>query len=76
MAIIARRLRRGSVRFFDLFSKNASRDEVVSTFLALLELIKVGRASVTQDAAYAEILIIPATPDNPESSAAEGEFDA
>ncbi len=63
MANIVRRLRHGSVNFSSLFHEDATRDEVVSTFLALLELIKSGRASVVQDATYAEILIEPARPD-------------
>ena len=63
MAAIARRLRHGPVRFSALFSADSTRDEVISTFLALLELIKVGRASVVQDSTYAEILIEPATPE-------------
>ena len=63
MAAIARRLQHGPVRFSTLFTADSTRDEVISTFLALLELIKVGRASVVQDSTYAEILIEPATPE-------------
>ena len=74
MAVIIRRLRRGPVRFTDLFQKDATRDEVISTFLALLELIKVGRASVLQEATYSDILIEPAEPENATEPAAEGEL--
>jgi len=63
MANIARRLRRGPVNFTELFAPDASRDEVVSTFLALLELIKAGRAGIRQDKTYGEITIEPRTPD-------------
>ena len=63
MAVIVRRLRKGSFRFHELFPENATRDEEVSTFLALLELIKAGRVSVTQDSTYAEIMIDPAVPE-------------
>ena len=74
MAAILRRLNRGQVRFSDLFDEHVTRDEVVSTFLALLELLKAGRASVVQDATYAEILIGPAKPETHEA-AEEGEPD-
>ena len=74
MAAILRRLNRGQVRFSDLFDEHVTRDEVVSTFLALLELLKAGRASVVQDATYAEILIGPAKPQTHEA-AEEGEPD-
>ena len=64
MAAILRRLRHGAVVFTALFHERATRDEVVSTFLALLELIKAGRATVTQDTTFSEILIAPATPEH------------
>ena len=63
MAKIIRRLRQGEVRFSALFDRHATRDEVVSTFLALLELLKAGRAGAVQDKTYGEILIRPLTPD-------------
>ncbi len=59
MSVIIRRLRQGPVHFSSLFDGQSSRDQVISTFLALLELIKAGRASVKQDAVYADILISP-----------------
>lgn len=68
MVNILRRLRRGSVRFSALFEERASRDEVISTFLALLELIKAGRARVTQDETFSEILIAPVQPEEGEQS--------
>ncbi len=74
MTNIIRRLRRGPVTFSTLFPENASRDEVVSTFLALLELIKAGRASVKQEKTYAEILIEPAAPETLESPIPQGEI--
>ena len=57
MARISRIVRRGSCRFSELFDRDCSRQEVVTMFLALLELIKLNRLSVSQDAAYGEILL-------------------
>ena len=55
MARISRRVRRGPCGFFDLFAADYTRQEVVTMFMALLELIKLNRLRVTQDAAYDEI---------------------
>ncbi len=60
MARITQLLHHGSVTFSALFDQNTTRDEVISTFLALLELIKAGRAVAVQDHNYADILIEPA----------------
>ncbi|MBQ8081784.1 MAG: segregation/condensation protein A [Clostridia bacterium] len=72
MASIVRRLKKGPIAFSRLFQEDATRDEVVSTFLALLELLKAGRASASQDGTYGEIVISPRTPDpeqlNPENT--------
>ena len=57
MARISRMVRRGSCRFSQLFDGDCTRQEVVTMFLALLELIKLNRLRVTQDAAYEEILL-------------------
>ena len=77
MANIARRLKHGSLTFSSLFDEDTTRDEVISTFLALLELIKAGRACVIQDATYADILIEPAKPDAQHDDVMLGEtFDA
>ena len=57
MARISRRLRRGGCRFSDLFEEDYSRQEIVTMFMALLELIKLNRLHVSQDAAYDEILL-------------------
>ena len=63
MARITKQLRHGPVAFSSLFDRNTTRDEVISTFLALLELIKAGRAAAVQDVTYGEILIEPAVKD-------------
>jgi segregation and condensation protein A len=48
---------RGSVRFTELFESAASRSEVVCTFLALLELIRLKQLVCVQPEAFAEIEI-------------------
>lgn len=45
------------VKFFELFAASTSRAEVVVTFLALLELIRLKYLAVTQSAAFGEIEI-------------------
>ena len=57
MRHIQRKLRRGPVRFLELFSPHPTRDEVVTLFLALLELIRLGKADVTQSGIYEEIIL-------------------
>ena len=47
----------GSVRFSELFADAASRSEVVCTFLALLELIRLKQLSCAQPEPFAEIEI-------------------
>ncbi len=63
MTHILRMLKAGPVAFERLFSENPTRDEVVSTFLAMLELLKAGRARASQTGTYGEIVITPHTPD-------------
>ncbi|MGD0087904.1 MAG: hypothetical protein ABSC24_12350, partial [Verrucomicrobiota bacterium] len=48
---------RGSLRFVELFESAASRSEVVCTFLALLELIRLKQLICVQPEAFAEIEI-------------------
>ncbi len=48
---------RGGVRFSELFATAASRSEVVCTFLALLELIRLKQILCAQPEAFAEIEI-------------------
>ena len=57
MARISRSVRRGGCRFSELFGEDFTRQEVVTMFLALLELIKLNRLHVSQDAAYDEIIL-------------------
>lgn len=57
MGEILRKTKRGSLRFTDLFSENPSRNEVVTLFLALLELLKLGKLRVSQAHSQAEIVL-------------------
>ncbi len=57
MKNILHKTKRGSVSFTGLFSTNPSRNEVVTLFLALLELLKQGRIMAIQDTPEAEIQI-------------------
>ena len=57
MARISRRVRRGGCRFSELFGERFTREEAVTLFLALLELIRLNRLSVRQDAAYDDIYL-------------------
>ena len=57
MARISRLVRRGGCKFSELFGDDYTRQEVVTMFMALLELIKLNRLHVKQDAAYEEILL-------------------
>jgi len=53
---------RGSVRFSELFEKAANRAEVVCTFLALLELIRLKQLICAQPEPFAEIEITKPPP--------------
>ena len=57
MARISRRIRRGNCRFSELFEEDYTRQEVVTMFMALLELIKLNRLHVAQEDAYGEIIL-------------------
>ncbi|MCR4402253.1 MAG: segregation/condensation protein A [Firmicutes bacterium] len=61
-AILARLHRNGRLVFRELFEGAAiTRSEVIAVFLALLELIRLAKAVVRQDAHFGDILIMPAT---------------
>ena len=59
MAVISRRLRRGSLRFMELFDENLTREELITMFLAVLELTRLNRLHVEQVGAYGEIFLNP-----------------
>ena len=54
------RLRKGPVLFTDMLSPHVTRDEIVSYFMAMLELLKLGRLRAEQEGTFEDILILPA----------------
>jgi segregation and condensation protein A len=67
---------RGSLRFAELFASAASRSEVICTFLALLELIRLRQLVCSQPEAFGEIeirLAAPTAAGVPASDPAQGE---
>lgn len=58
MVRISRRLKSGgSCRFTELFAQDYSREEVITMFLAILELARLSRLHVEQGDAYDEIFL-------------------
>jgi len=53
------RLRKGPVLFTDMLSEQVTRDEIVSYFMAILELLKLGKLHAEQENAFEDILIMP-----------------
>lgn len=49
--------------FYAMFSKDASRGEIVVAFLALLELLRMGQVELHQPDKFSEIIILPAKGD-------------
>lgn len=64
-AHILKHLKKGPVRFDKLFSEHPSRDEVVTLFLAVLELLRLGRTHVVQDGIFGDIMLEPRQPETP-----------
>jgi segregation and condensation protein A len=62
---------RGKLIFSELFANSKTRTEVVVTFLALLELIRMKQLRVEQPEEFAEIQISPALPPPPPLPRAE-----
>lgn len=62
---------RGAVKFSELFADAASRSEVVCTFLALLELIRLKQLACTQPEPFSKIEISRAQPASISAAAAE-----
>lgn len=57
-----------TLKFSALFASATSRTEVVVTFLAMLELIRLRQIIAIQPAAFADIEIVPAPPAEPPSA--------
>ena len=53
------RLRHGPVLFMEVLSAEPSRDEIITYFLALLEMLRMGKLHVRQEGVYEDILILP-----------------
>ena len=60
------RLRKGPVLFSDMLSQDVTRDEIVSYFMAMLELLKLGKLHAHQEQAFDDILILPGRKDGEE----------
>jgi segregation and condensation protein A len=58
-----------SVLFADLLLRCQDRAEMIVTFIALLELIKLGQVSVIQDENFGDISIVARTPEGSEPDA-------
>jgi segregation and condensation protein A len=60
MSLIARTAAElGELKFSDLMREARARMEIIVSFMALLELIKLGKVLVVQDASFSDILILP-----------------
>ena len=57
MFSVAALVRKGPCRFDDLFTGRPTRDEVVTLFMAVLELLKLGRLHIEQTGTFGEILL-------------------
>jgi len=81
---LMRAIRRGPRKFSELFQTMTSRSEVVVTFLALLELIRLKQITAVQNEPFSEIEILPSTLQTSANGAAElqtstqpsGDFDS
>ncbi len=54
----------GSIRFSQMFGRMASRNEIICTFLAMLELLRLRQISAVQDDHFGDILIKPGNPED------------
>ena len=64
-ARIQRRLNRGTFAFSELFDEDMTRAELITMFMALLEMVKLGRVAVKQEHAYEEIYLSQHAPEPP-----------
>ncbi len=55
---ILRKVRKGRTHFYELFSNHPTRNEVVTLFLALLELLRLGQVRAEQSAVYDDIVLV------------------
>ncbi len=71
MVRIRRRVKNGPVSFFSLFEDAPAKEEVITVFLALLELLKLSQVKATQKDEYEDIVIEKA--DIPEATGGSSE---
>jgi segregation and condensation protein A len=71
-AILGTIRREGGVPFVSLFGAHPSRQEVICTFLALLELIRLRQVNARQDRVFGEILITAGDEDEIPAEVADG----
>ncbi len=58
IAYLRRTLRKkGSVRFFELFDDASTREQIVVTFMAMLEMMRLGRIGVSQKDTFSDIML-------------------
>ena len=62
----------GDVLFSDMLSQQVTRDEIVSYFMAMLELLKLGKLHAQQEQAFDDILIMPGRKDGEENGEEDG----
>ena len=58
------RLRKGPVLFTQMLSTQVTRDEIVTYFMAMLELIRLGRLHAQQEQVFDDILLLPGRRDD------------
>ena len=60
MLVLLKGLRhKGQLRFEEVFSEVPTKEEVVTLFLALLELLRLGETHISQEHIYGEIILLP-----------------
>ncbi len=70
------RLRKGPVLFTQMLSERVTRDEIVTYFMAMLELIRLGRLHARQERVFDDILLLPGREDDDGDDAERGDQDA
>ena len=70
------RLKKGPVLFTDMLSAQVTRNEIVSYFMAMLELLKLGRLHAQQEQVYDDILILPGRRDGIDDGTADADAPA
>lgn len=65
------RLRHGPVLFTDMLSDQVTRNEIVSYFMAMLELLRLGKLHAEQEQIYDDILLLPGRRDEEDGTTGE-----